>query len=94
MFRISGLDKLSRQLEQAQEALGELDGELGAVQFDPSDPASIEAAIQHVEQLVESRVAAWPDNPLVRQVAGGLKEQYRRTIIDRAAQARLEASNE
>lgn len=94
MFRISGLDQLSRQLEQAQEALGELDGELGTVQFDPSDPASIEAAIQHVEQLVESRVASWPDNPLVRQVVGGLKEQYRQTILDRAAQARLEAADE
>jgi hypothetical protein len=94
MFKISGLDQLARQLEQAQEAFGELDGELGTVQFDPRDPASIEAAIQHVEQLVESRVARWPDNALVRQVADGLKEQYREAILDRAAQARSEGSDE
>ncbi|WP_440975026.1 hypothetical protein [Pseudoxanthomonas winnipegensis] len=93
MFKISGLDQLSRQLEQAQEAFGELDGELGTVQFDPSDPASIEAAIENVEQLFESRVARWPNNPLVRQVADGLKEQYREAILDRAVQARLEASD-
>ena len=94
MFTTSGLDQLSRQLEQAQEAFSELDGELGTVQFDPSDPASIDAAIQHVEQLVESRVAQWPDNPLIRQVADGLNEQYREAILDRAAQARLEAPDE
>lgn len=90
MIKISGLDQLALQLEQAQEALGELDGELGTVRFDPDDPSSIEAAIQHVEQLVETRVDRWPDNPLIRQVADGLKERYREAILNRAAQARLE----
>ena len=46
MFKISGLDQLTRQLEQAQQAFAEIDGELGTVEFNPHDPASIEAASQ------------------------------------------------
>ena len=37
MFKIDGLDKLTRDLEAAQKALSELDGELGAVGMDPHD---------------------------------------------------------
>lgn len=94
VIKISGLDQLALQLKQAQEALGELDGELGTVQFDPDDPFSIEAAIQHAEQLVEARVDRWPGNSLIRQVAEDLKGRYREVILDRAAQARLEGPEE
>lgn len=94
MINISGLNQLAQQLQQAQEALGDLDGELGTVRFDPNDPSSIEAAIQHMEQLVEARVDRWPDNPMIRQVADDLKENYREVILEHAAQARLEGPKE
>lgn len=94
MIKISGLDQLSRQLEQAQEAIAEIDGDLGTVNFDPNDPASIETAIQEAEELIDAKVKPWADNPLVAQVADGLKEQYRNAIIDRAAEARLEDDQE
>jgi len=90
MISISGLDQLSRQLEQAQEAIAEIDGDLGTVNFNPNDPASIETAIQQAEALIDAKIKRWADNPLVAQVADGLKEQYRNAIIDRAAQTRLE----
>lgn len=90
MISISGLDQLSRQLEQAQEAIAEIDGDLGTVNFNPNDPASIDAAIQQAEALIDAKVKPWADNPLVAQVANGLKEHYRKAIIDRAAEARLE----
>ncbi len=44
-MKITGFDKLNRQLEDAQKAISELDGELGTVTFTPDDPASIENAI-------------------------------------------------
>lgn len=94
MINISGLDALTHQLDQAQKAFEELDGELGVVNFDPNDPASIEAAIQEVEILVDTKARPRADNPLVSQVVGGMKEQYRQAIIDRAAAARLEAEGE
>lgn len=56
MISISGLDQLSRQLEQAQEAIAEIDGDLGTVNFNPNDPASIETAIQQAEALIDAKV--------------------------------------
>lgn len=94
MIKISGLDQWARQLQQAQEAFGDMDGELGTVQFDPGDPASIEAAIVHMESLVDERAGRWPDNPFVRQLADGAKEHFREAILDRAAHARAKGSNE
>lgn len=94
MFKIDGLDKLTKQLEQAQKALEELDGELGTVSFDPNDPASIETAIQQANTMLEAKVAPWADNPLVEQMLDGIKEQFRETIIERAAAGRLESDEE
>jgi len=90
MFKIDGLDKLTRDLEAAQKALGELDGELGAVSMDPHDPASIEAAIQEASRLIDERVAHYASNPLVAQLVEGVKETQREAILERAAAARLE----
>ncbi|MCR6496280.1 hypothetical protein LJB71_08650 [Thermomonas sp. S9] len=89
MIKITGLDELTRQLDQAQAAIDEIDGDLGTVSFDPHDPASIEAAIQQAKVLIDGKVQPWADNPLVAQLADGLKEQYRNAIIERAAEARL-----
>ncbi|MDH1767359.1 hypothetical protein N5D37_17280 [Comamonas aquatica] len=56
MFKITGLDKLQKNLKDAQRALSELDGELGVVNFDPNDPASIEGAIQSVNRMIDDRL--------------------------------------
>lgn len=94
MFKIDGLDKLTKQLEQAQQAIEELDGEIGTVNFDPNDPASIESAIQQANAALDAKVATWADNPLVVQLVDGMKEQFREAIIERAAAARLESDTE
>lgn len=94
MFKITGLDQMTKQLEQAQAAFEELDGGLGEVNFDPHDPGSIESAIQKVNEMLDAKAATWADNPLVAQVVEGMKEQYREAIIERAAAARLEADDE
>lgn len=94
MIKISGLDQLTRQLDEAQAAIAEIDGDLGTVSFDPNDSASIESAIQQAEMLIDAKVKPWASNPLVAQVTEGLKEQYRNAIIERAAQARLESEEE
>jgi len=94
MFKITGLDKLTKQLDQAQQALNELDGDLVTLNFNPNDPGSIEAAIQQLNTVIDAKIAPWADNPLVSQVAEGMKEQYREAIIERAAAARLESDEE
>lgn len=93
-MKISGLDGLSRQLEDAQKALSELDGELGTVKFTPDDPASIEAAVRQIEDIIDERVGQYASNPFVSPLIDGLKEQYREEIIEQAAAARLNEGEE
>ena len=92
MFNLTGLDELSKQLTSAQKALEILDGELGTVSFDPDDPASIDAAIQSVETIIEDRLGPFASNPIIPPIAEQMKDKYREAIIDRAAQARLKGA--
>ena len=89
-LKISGLDKLNRTLSEAQQALSEIDGELGSVSFDPNDPASIEAAIQDVERMIDDKLGRYASNPIIAPLIDGMKERYREGILDKAAAARLE----
>lgn len=90
VFKITGLDGLTSNLEEAQKALEAMGEELGTVTFDPNDPASIEAAIQEVERLVDERLGAYARNPIIGPLAQQMKEKYRDGIIERASAARLE----
>ena len=93
-MKIEGLDSLTRQLNDAQKALAGLDGELGVVTFTPDDPASIEAAIQRVSDMIDEKLGDYADNPFVAPLIEGAKEQYREGILEQAAAARLEADQE
>jgi dTDP-4-amino-4,6-dideoxygalactose transaminase len=90
-MKITGLDKTMRELNDARKAFGALDGELGAVSFNPDDPMSIEAAIQEMEEMIDARVGHYAGNAIVSPMIEQMKEQYRTAIIEKAAEARLEA---
>ncbi|KZY42700.1 MULTISPECIES: hypothetical protein [Pseudoalteromonas] len=89
MLKITGLDKLQKDLKNAEKALNELDGQLGVVNFDPHDPASIEAAIQSVNQIIDNRIEPYASSPIVGSLAEQMKESYRESILQKAAEARL-----
>jgi len=91
---IKGLDQLQRDLKQAQIALKELDGNLCTINFDPFDPASIEHAIQKVNDTIDQRVGAYSSNPFVGPLIEEMKENYRIRIIEQAAEKRLTGENE
>ncbi len=90
MLKIDGLDKFSRDLEEAQKAITEIDGELGSLNFDPQDPESIEAAIQETARLLDERLGSYASNLIVGQLAENMKEQYRQAILDKATTARIQ----
>jgi len=94
MFKITGLDKLQKELKEVEQALIELDGELGIVNFDPHDPASIEAAIQSVNQMVDRRIENYANNPIVNKLAVDMKDNYRESILQKAAEARLNSDKD
>lgn len=85
---ITGLDKLQRDLRDAQQALEGLDGDLCTLRFDPHDPASIEAAIAEMEQTIDARVGRFAGNPIVAPLVAGAKDHFRQTILDKAAASR------
>ena len=90
MFKIEGLDKLQRDLKRAQDALAELDGDLGSVSFNPEDPASIDQAIAAMERIIDDRVAGYEDSEIIGSLAEEMKEQYRAMILEKAAGVRLQ----
>jgi len=94
MIKIEGLDKLSKELNDAEKALSDVDGEVGKVSFDPSDPLSIEAAIKDMEGKIDEKVGRYVNNKIVAPLIQEMKEQYRESILERAAQARLNGDTE
>ena len=85
---IKGLDKLSRTLKDAERAIGNLDGHLGQVSFDPNDPSSIDLAIAEMEATIDARVAGLGGGKIVETLVRGAKELFRQGILDKAAAAR------
>ncbi|MFJ5295629.1 hypothetical protein ACIQAL_03755 [Pseudomonas sp. NPDC088368] len=88
---LKGLDQLQRQLKEAEAVLKALDGDLCTVNFDPTDPASIEEAVQQVEAVIDERIGRYASNPIIEPLAVEMKERYRSEILERASAARLEA---
>ena len=86
-FRLEGFDELQRTLDQATKALGDLDGEIATLSFDPGDPASVEAALVQLDMAIDSKIAPYRGNELVETAAANLKQQYRSEILNRAEEA-------
>ena len=59
-FQIAGLDKLQRDLEQAQRAFKSLDGEITRLTFEPGDQRSIDAALRQLDNAIDAKVMALP----------------------------------
>lgn len=93
-FKITGLDKLEKQLKDAQRAFQALDGEITTVHSDPNEPASIFAAISQMENAIDNIAGGYRSNPFVQNMSEQLKEAYSEQIHERAAQARTEANSE
>jgi hypothetical protein len=92
-MKIAGLDKLTKQLDDAQRALKELDGELGVVNFDPNDPESINLAIKSMESTIDERVGRYSNNPIIAPLIAGMRKSYRSAILEKAAAARIESES-
>jgi hypothetical protein len=88
-IQITGLDKLQRDLENAQRALKALDGTVADLKFDRNSQASIDSAIREIEDAIDDKTRPYRGNPFVESVAKGLKAQYRAAILEQAAKSRV-----
>lgn len=91
-FKITGLDKLQKDLKDAEQAFRSLDGTILTLRFDPDEPASILAAIKRMESAIDEKAARYRGNVMVEAMAKKVKEHYRKLIEERAKEAR--SSNE
>jgi hypothetical protein len=82
--KITGVDKLKRQLDEAQRGLESLHGTITTVQLNPDDPASVRRAVQQMESAVDAKVASYVGYPLVAKVAEMTKQNLRQRILARA----------
>ncbi len=89
-LKITGLDKLSRKLDEVSKFAKDVDGHLGEVNFDPGNPGEIERAIAEMEAMVDDRASRYSRNDAVQSIADQMKQTYRQAILDKAAAARLE----
>ncbi len=87
-LKITGLDALQKQFDDAANALQALDGELATVKYNPNDPSSVEAAVVQIEQTIDAKISPYRGNKIVENLTAQLKEKYRQQIYDRAAKAR------
>lgn len=94
MIKISGLDKLTRQMDELARFGEEVDGELATLSFDPHDPVSIEAAISEMEAAIDEKAVSYEGNEMVSDLVEQIKDNLRDQILEKAAAARLEGNTE
>lgn len=94
MIKITGLDKLSRSLDELSQFSKDIDGHIGEVRFSPHDPSDIQRAIAEMEAMIDERSASYSRNEHVQNIASELKERYRQAILEKAAAKRLEGDAE
>jgi len=84
-FKLTGLSEVTRNLDQLKKAL---DGAVAKVAFDPHNRQDVERAIREVEQKVDLKMAPYSSSPGVREIASGLKQEYRKALLQKAEEAR------
>jgi hypothetical protein len=84
--KITGLDGLVKDLEDAKKAFASLDGTIAELSFSPNDLQSVQAAITKMEAAIDEKTNRYRSNHLVMQVANSLKETYRKAILEKKAE--------
>jgi hypothetical protein len=87
-IKLDGMSEVTRNMEQLKQAL---DGALTGLTFDPKKPEEVERAIREIEMKVEMKFAPYMMSPGVREIAAGLKEEYRKAILQKVDEARKES---
>jgi hypothetical protein len=80
-------DDLLQILAEAGKGLKALQDEVIETGFDPDNPASIQAAIAHVEARVDAKVEPYRGNRLVEEAAEQIKAECRANILAQAEAA-------
>ena len=80
-IKLTGMSEVTRNMEALKRAL---DGAAAGLSFDPLKPQDVERAIREIEMKVDLKMAPYISSPGVREMAAGLKEEYRKVIMQKA----------
>jgi len=80
-IKLTGMSEVTRNMEALKRAL---DGAVAGLSFDPLKPQEVERAIREIEMKVDLKMAPYISSPGVREIAAGLKEEYRKVIVQKA----------
>ena len=81
----TGMSEVTRNMEALKRAL---DGAVEKASFDPHNPQDVERAIREILMKVDIKMAPYMTSPGVREIAAGLKEEYRKALLQKADEAR------
>ena len=87
MFKveIKGLDKLQRDLKDAERALQSLNGTIASLKFNPNDDASVQEAIRDMERTIDSKISPYERSALIESLAEGAKKRHRKAMLELAS---------
>jgi hypothetical protein len=88
-MKITGFEAIKKKTNQMEKFAEEIDGELASVSFDPANPASIEAALQEISDVIDEKTKSYERNDWIQNLAAQLKEHARNNILEKAAAARM-----
>ena len=84
-IKLTGLSEVTRNMEALKRAL---DGAVEKASFDPHNPGDVERAIREIGMKIDLKLAPHMTSPGVGEIAAGLKEEYRKAILQKAEAAR------
>ncbi len=88
-MEVKNLDTIKKKIAQLAAFSGEIKKDLDEVKFDPSDMNSIEAALQEMEDAIDKKTAVYDQNIWIHNVAVQLKEEIRKTLLEREIETRI-----
>ncbi|NRP13963.1 hypothetical protein XMM379_002089 [Aliiroseovarius sp. xm-m-379] len=81
MFKIEGLDDVQKQFAEIEQAVSELSGSLGSIEFEPTSREGVERAILAVESMIDDRLRKFSGNAAISEIAEGLKREVKAAIM-------------
>jgi hypothetical protein len=84
-IKLTGMSEVTRNMEALKRAL---DGAIEKTSFDPRNPQDVERAIREILMKVDMKMAPYISSPGVREIAAGLKDEYRKALLQKAEDAR------
>jgi hypothetical protein len=84
-IKLTGMSEVTRNMESLKRAL---EGAVEKASFDPHNPQDVERAIREILMKVDMKMAPYITSPGVREIAAGLKEEYRKALLQKADKAR------